>query len=72
MPGENVLSQWKQMKELIVQHAALSRMRFNNLWPAMLDGYAEQPNLILRVDGIAPTFSVDTSGCDSERLISLC
>ncbi len=35
----------------------------------MLDGYAQQFNFILRVVGIALTFSVDTSGC--ERLISL-
>jgi hypothetical protein len=73
VPSENVISrwQWKQMKKLIVQHAALSRMGFNDPWPAMLDGYAEQPNLILLVVGIAPSFSVGTSGCDSERLISL-
>ncbi len=35
----------------------------------MLDGYAQQFNFILRVVGIALTFSVDTSG--GERLISL-
>ena len=44
-------------------------MKFNELWPIMLDGYAQQFNFILRVVGIALTFSVDTSGC--ERLISL-
>jgi hypothetical protein len=44
-------------------------MKFNELWPIMLDGYAQQLNFILRVVGIALTFSVDTSGC--ERLISL-
>ena len=35
----------------------------------MLDGYVRQFNFILRVVGVALTFSVDTSGC--ERLISL-
>ena len=66
VPSENVISrwQWKQMKKLIVQHAALSRMGFNDPWPAMLDEYAEQPNLILLGVGIAPSFSVDASGCD--------
>ena len=43
-------------------------MKFNELWPMMLD-VAQQFNFILRVVGIALTFSVDTSGC--ERLISL-
>jgi hypothetical protein len=60
------------MKKLIVSDASLSRMKFNELWPMMLDGYAQQFNFILRVvnpSGIALTFSVDTSGC--ERLISL-
>ena len=43
-------------------------------WPRLRirvidDGYAQQFNFILRVVGIALTFSVDTSGC--ERLISL-
>ena len=69
VPGELVLTQWKQMKKLIVSDASLSRMKFNELWPMMLDGYAQQFNFILRVVGIALTFSVDTSGC--ERLISL-
>ena len=71
VPGELVLTQWKQMKKLIVSDhdASLSRMKFNELWPIMLDGYAQQFNFILRVVGIALTFSVDTSGC--ERLISL-
>ena len=68
VPGEVVLTQWKQMKKLIVSDASLSRMKFNELWPMMLDGYARQLNFILRVVGIALTFSVDTSGC--ERLIS--
>ena len=41
-------------------------------WPRLRiidDGYAQQFNFILRVVGIALTFSVDTSAC--ERLISL-
>ncbi len=44
-------------------------MKFNELWPMMLDRYSF--NFILRVVQveIALTFSVDTSGC--ERLISL-
>jgi hypothetical protein len=59
------------MKNLIASDASLSRMKFNELWPIMLDGYAQQFNFILRgvQVGIALTFSVDTSGC--ERLISL-
>ena len=57
------------MKKLIVSDASLSRMNVNELWPMMLDGYAQQFNFILRVVGIALTFSVDTSG--GERLISL-
>jgi hypothetical protein len=69
VPGEVVLTQWKHMKKLIVSDASLSRMKFNELWPMMLDGYARQFNFILRVVGVALTFSVDTSGC--ERLISL-
>jgi len=69
VPGEVVLTQWKQMKKLIVSDASLSRMKFNELSPIMLDGYAQQFNFNLRVVGIALTFSVDTSGC--ERLISL-
>ena len=69
VPGELVLSQWKQMKKLIASDTSLSRMKFNELWPLMLDGYAQQFRFILRLDGIALTFSVDTSGC--ERLISL-
>ena len=64
VPGEVVLTQWKQMKKLIVSDASLSSMKFNELWPMMLD-VAQQFNFIL----IALTFSVDTSGC--ERLISL-
>ncbi len=44
-------------------------MKFSELWPIMLDGYAQQFNFILHVAGIALTFSVNTSGC--ERLISL-
>jgi hypothetical protein len=56
-------------EEQIVSDASLSRMKFNELWPMMLDGYAQQSNFILRVVGIALTFSVDTNGC--ERLISL-
>jgi hypothetical protein len=41
-------------------------MKFSELWPMMLDGYAQQLNFILRVVGIALTFSVDTgtSGCE--------
>ena len=69
VPGELVLSQWKQMKKLIASDSSLSRMKFNELWPLMLDGYAQQFKFILRLVGIALTFSVDTSGC--ERLISL-
>jgi hypothetical protein len=42
VPGELVLTQWKQMKNLIVSDASLSRMKFNELWPMMLDGYAQQ------------------------------
>jgi hypothetical protein len=38
---EVVLTQWKQMKQLIVSDASLSRMKFNELWPIMLDGYAQ-------------------------------
>ena len=64
VPGELAQTQWKQMKKLIVSDASLSSMKFNELWPMMLD-VAQQFNFIL----IALTFSVDTSGC--ERLISL-
>jgi hypothetical protein len=46
-------------------------MKFSELWPMMLDGYAQQFNFILRVVGIALTFSVDTSGCERLTRISL-
>ncbi len=41
------------------------------LWPRMLSrsGFVKQFSLVLRIVGIAVTFTVDTSGC--ERLISL-
>ncbi len=40
-------------EEMIVSDASLSRMKFNELWPMMLEGYAQQFNVILRVVGIA-------------------
>ncbi len=51
VPGELVLSQWKQMKKLIASDTSLSRMKFNELWPLMLDGYAQQFKFILRLVG---------------------
>ena len=39
VPGELAETQWKQMKKLIVSDASLSSMKFNELWPMMLDGY---------------------------------
>ena len=47
-------STWKQIHEEIDRAACClsSRMKFSDLWPAMLDGYAEQLSLILRVVGI--------------------
>jgi hypothetical protein len=46
-------------------------MEFNVLWPRMLSrsGFVKQFSLVLRIVGIAVTFTVDTSWC--ERLISL-
>lgn len=66
-----VLAQWEQMKQTIVSDPQLSRMEFNVLWPRMLSrsGFVKQFSLVLRIVGIAVTFTVDTSGC--ERLISL-
>ncbi len=45
-------------------------MEFNVLWPRMLSrsGFVKQFSLVLRIVGIAVTFTVDASGC--ERLIS--
>ena len=47
-------STWKQIHEEIDRAACClsSRMKFSDLWPAMLDGYAGQLSLILRVVGI--------------------
>jgi hypothetical protein len=48
-------------------------MEFHALWPRMLSrsGFVKQLSLVLRIVGIAVTFTVrvDTSAC--ERLISL-
>ncbi len=69
--GAKVLAQWERMKQTIASDPQLSRMEFNVLWPRMLSrsGFVEQFSLVLRILGIAVTFTVDTSGC--ERLISL-
>ena len=69
--GAKVLAQWERMKQTIASDPQLSRMEFNVLWPRMLSrsGFVKQFSLVLRIVGIAVTFTVDTSGC--ERLISL-
>ena len=68
--GAKVLAQWEQMKPTIASDPQLSRMELNVLWPRMLSrsGFVKQFSLVLRIMGIAVTFTVDTSVC--ERLIS--
>jgi hypothetical protein len=70
-PRAKVLAQWERMKQTIASDPQLSRMELNVLWPRMLSrsGFVRQFSLVLRIVGIAVTFTVDTSGC--ERLISL-
>jgi hypothetical protein len=57
--------------QTIASDPQLLRMEFSVLWPRMLSqsGFVKQLSLVLRIVGIAVTFTVDTSGC--ERLISL-
>ncbi len=70
-----MLAQWEQMKQTIASNPQLSRMEFNVLWPRMpcsmpsRSGFVQQFSLVLRIVGIAVTFTVDTSGC--EHLISM-
>ena len=63
--GAKVLAQWERMKQTIASDPQLSRMEFNVLWPRMLSrsGFVKQFSLVLRIVGIAVTFTVDTSGC---------
>ncbi len=58
-----VLAQWEQMKQPIASDPQLSRMELNVLWPRMLSrgGFVNQFNLVLRIVGIAVTFTVDAS-----------
>ena len=60
--GAKVLAQWERMKQTIASDPQLSRMEFSVLWPRMLSrsGFVEQFSLVLRIVGIAVTFTVDT------------
>ena len=61
-PGAKVLAQWEQMKQTIASDPQLSRVEFSVLWPRMLSrsGFVKQFSLVLRIVGIAVTFTVDS------------
>ena len=60
--GAKVLAWLEQMTQTIASDPQLSRMEFHVLRPRMLSrsGFVKQFSLVLRIVGIAVTFTVDT------------